>query len=169
MCVSRLLSEERKSILRKNGKLGSNHTVKFSEGTWHHVEARERNGPSQGVMQKSLDLMSVVLVRKHSRKERRKNPCNKKDAPEEMHEKWRNMSVSSKKKQSLVITRKSKVWSSPAPSSKNPRKDNLWWILEHQSMHVLSRKDLNSAELENLRVSRNPRKQQYVSTTIIYS
>ena len=43
----------KKSTLREEGKLGSNHTVKFSKGTWHHVKKnRERKGPSQGVVQK---------------------------------------------------------------------------------------------------------------------
>ena len=37
---------------RKVGKLGSNHTVKFSKGTWHHIKIRERKGPSRGVIQK---------------------------------------------------------------------------------------------------------------------
>ena len=32
--------------------MGSNHTVKFSMGTWHHIEIRERKGPSRGVTQK---------------------------------------------------------------------------------------------------------------------
>ena len=36
-----------KSILWEVGKLGSNHDVKFSKGTWHPVKNRERKGPSQ--------------------------------------------------------------------------------------------------------------------------
>ena len=36
----------KKSILWKVGKLGSNHTVKFSKGTWHHIKILERKGPS---------------------------------------------------------------------------------------------------------------------------
>ena len=39
---------------------------------------------------------------------------------------------------------------------RNPRKENLWWI-SGASMHMLSKKDMNSAELETLRVSRNPK------------
>ena len=35
-----------------NGKLGSNHTVKFSKGTRHHMKIRTRKGPSQGVVKK---------------------------------------------------------------------------------------------------------------------
>ena len=43
-CVSQE-SHPRKSILRKEGRLGSNHAVKFSLGTWHHIKNRERKGP----------------------------------------------------------------------------------------------------------------------------
>ena len=32
-------------------KLVSNHTVKFSKGTWHHVKIWERKSSSRGVMQ----------------------------------------------------------------------------------------------------------------------
>ena len=28
-------------------KFGSNHTVKFPKGTWHHIKSRERRGPSR--------------------------------------------------------------------------------------------------------------------------
>ena len=47
LCVPRLLCRER-SLLRDSWKIGSNHTVKFSNGTWHHIKIRERKGPSQG-------------------------------------------------------------------------------------------------------------------------
>ena len=42
----------RKSILRKPGKLGSKHTVKFSKGTWHQIKILERKVPSRGVVPK---------------------------------------------------------------------------------------------------------------------
>ena len=45
-------SHPRKSIPRKEGKLGSTRTVNFSKGTWHHIKKLERKGPSQGVTQK---------------------------------------------------------------------------------------------------------------------
>ena len=48
----------KESLLRENlfcvkrEKLGSNHTVNFSQGTWHHMRVRERKGPSRGISQK---------------------------------------------------------------------------------------------------------------------
>ena len=50
-CVSQD-SHPSKSIQRKGRRLGSNHTVKFSKGTWHHIKIREWKGPSRGVIQK---------------------------------------------------------------------------------------------------------------------
>ena len=50
-CVSQD-SHPSKSIQRKGRKLVSNHTVKFSKGTWHHIQNRERKCPSLGVIQK---------------------------------------------------------------------------------------------------------------------
>ena len=42
-CVSQD-SYPRKSILHEPGKLGSNHTVKFSKGTWHHIKISGKKG-----------------------------------------------------------------------------------------------------------------------------
>ena len=42
-CVS-LDSYPRKSILREQGKLGSNRTVKFTNDTWHEIKNLERKG-----------------------------------------------------------------------------------------------------------------------------
>ena len=45
-------SHPRKSTPRKEGKLGSDHTVKFSKCTWHHKKNRERKGPARGTIPK---------------------------------------------------------------------------------------------------------------------
>ena len=43
--------------LRK-GEMGSNHTVKFSKGTWHHIKIRERVHRKE--LLKSVHLMSAT-------------------------------------------------------------------------------------------------------------
>ena len=60
-------SYPRKSILREERKLGSNHAVKFSQGTWHQIKIWESKGPSRGIIQ-SVNLMSVVQARQNSGK-----------------------------------------------------------------------------------------------------
>ena len=52
-CVSQD-SYQRNSILREVGKLGSNHAVKFSKGTWHQRKIREKKGPSRGIIKKCV-------------------------------------------------------------------------------------------------------------------
>ena len=42
LCVSKLPSEKVSSTERR--KLGSNHTVKYSKGTWHHITNRGKKG-----------------------------------------------------------------------------------------------------------------------------
>ena len=50
-CVSQD-SYPRKSFPREKRKLGSQRAVKFFKGTWHQIKIRERQGPSQGIIQK---------------------------------------------------------------------------------------------------------------------
>ena len=50
-CVSQD-SHPRKSMQRKEGNLGSDHAVSFSKGTWHHMNIRQRKGPSPDDIQK---------------------------------------------------------------------------------------------------------------------
>ena len=45
-------SYPRQSILHEPEDLGSKHAVKFSKGTWHQSEIREKKRPSQGVVRK---------------------------------------------------------------------------------------------------------------------
>ena len=47
----------------------------------------------------------------------------------------------------------SEVWSLPAPSSKKPEEGELV-VDSGASMHMLSRKDLNSSELDTIRVQK---------------
>ena len=51
----------------------------------------------------------------------------------------------------------SEFWRFPAPSSIKPE-EREFVVDSRASMHMLSRKDLNSAELETIRVSRNSTK-----------
>ena len=51
-CVSHD-TPQRKSILGRNGKLGSNLTVKFSNTTIRRVKIRDKMGPAQGIITKN--------------------------------------------------------------------------------------------------------------------
>ena len=81
LCISSFFP--RKCVLREVGKLGSNHTVKLSKGTWHPVKIQKREGPSRGIIKKkkNVRLMSIVLAHQNSGKEHTRKPCTRKDAP----------------------------------------------------------------------------------------
>ena len=139
--------------------LGPKRSVHFSKGTLHPVKIRERKGPSPGVIQK------CELHDQNLRTDHRTKPCNKNDAPAEMHGKWWEMSISSEIRTKPRSThlhkfghyqrhlRRSLRKSTPAPSSKKP--EERWCVVgSGASMHMLSREDLNSAELNTVRESR---------------
>ena len=99
-------------------------------------------------------LKSAALVLQSSRMEHKKKPCNKKPAPTEKHGIWRKMSTSSMTGMRPRSSRLLKFGHYQHHLRRNPR-DNFV-VDSGASMHMLSRKDLNSAELETGRVSRNP-------------
>ena len=147
-------SNPRKSILWKDGKLGPKRTVKFSKGTWHHIKIRERKGPSRGVIQKCDP---------HER-----NPCaprfEERTQDDTLHqercarrEAWDLAKVvyKFKNKNKATFFSPSEVWSLPAPSSKK-LEEREFVVDSGASMHMLSKKDLSSDEMDTLRRSRNP-------------
>ena len=85
--------------------LGSEHTVKFSKGTWHQIKIRDGKGPSRGVM-------SVVLARPNSRTDHMRRTWPKNDAPAKQRRIWRKISTSSRIRTKLrfMFLVKSKVY-----------------------------------------------------------
>ena len=60
-----------------------------------------------------------------------------------------------KEKDEATFYSPSEVWCLPAPSLTKP--EEIEFVVDSgASLHMLSTKDLNSAELESIRVSRNP-------------
>ena len=84
----------------------------------------------------------------------RKNP-GKNDAPEEVHGKWRRMSQKLQEKRQIYIPL---AFGSLVCLSTilNETRGKIFVVDSGASMHMLSKKDLNSAELGTVRVSRNP-------------
>ena len=85
-------SYPRKSFLREPGMLGSRHTVKFSEGTWHQSKKFGKERSHREGSSNSVDLTSVILARRNSRKDHMRRPCTKKGAPAKQRGTWRNYS-----------------------------------------------------------------------------
>ena len=78
-CVSQD-SHPRKSIPRKEGRLASNRTVKFSKGAWHHIKIREKWSA-----QLCVNFTSAIRALPDLKKGHQTKPYNKKDAPAQKH------------------------------------------------------------------------------------
>ena len=123
----------RKFILREVPKLGSNHTVKFSMGTWHHTKIRERKGPSRGVTQKC--------------EPQQRSPCSPK---------FEDRTQEETAQQERCARREARDLAKHVRKLKNTDKATFYSPTDPRaSMHMLSKQDLSSGELDTLRKSRN--------------
>ena len=109
------------SLLKESGKFGSNHTVKFYKGTFHHITSFGKEGVHREGLCKSMNLKSVVLARRNSRIE----PHNKNDAPAGKHGTCRKMSKSSKQGTRPRFYSPTEALEMSAPSSKKRGSENL--------------------------------------------
>ena len=101
---------------------------------------------------RSAELKNAI-VRPNSRMEHRKKPCNKNDSPSEKHGIWRKMSTSSMTRTRPCSSHLQKFGHYGHHLRRNLRRELA--VDSGASMRTLSRKDLNLAKLETVRVSRN--------------
>ena len=113
---------------------------------------------SQGVIEQTSPLERSPCAPKYELKKRSRN---KSDAPTETRGKMAEGILKLKEKDKARFFSSADVWCLPAPSS-TKLEESEFVVDSEASMHMLSRKDLNPAELETFRVSRNP-------TTVIKS
>ena len=143
------------SILRKGTKiLGPIRRVRFSTATLRHANIRENKGQSLGKIQvKVLHQRSPYAMKfEDSSQEEieRQERCARGDA-------WRLAKNIFKLKETDKATFFSPTneWCLPAPYVIKQEEREIV-VVSGASMHILSRKDLNSAELETVRVSKSP-------------
>ena len=146
---------QRQSIPREYGKLGSNHTVKFSKTTMRHAKNSGKKGPSQGIIQKCEPQERIPWAPKFE--ERTKNEFQRQErcscgAVWNLAKDVKNLKKESKKD---TFYSPAEVWVVPAPSPKNPE-ERQFVIDSRASMHMLSKKKLSSGELDTLKGSRTP-------------
>ena len=102
-----------------------------------------------------MNFTSAIRALPDLRKGHQTKPYNKKDAPAEKHGNWRKMSTSSKNTDTSLFYSSTEARAMPAPTSKSP--DEREFVLDSKaSMHMLSKQDLSSDELDTLRRSQNP-------------
>ena len=85
----------------------------------------------------------------------RKRPDDKSDAPAETRGNMPRISLSSKSRKNPTFYSPSDEWVLPAASTVKPE-EREFVVDSGASMQMVSRKDLNSAELETVRISKSP-------------
>ena len=154
MCLKILFRE--KSILREPGIMGSKHAVNLSKGTWHQIKIRERKGPSRGIIQvcplHERSPCSTKFEERSHGEILQQERCARRAA-------WDSAKNIYKLKNSEKATFCAPIEAGvmPAPTSKSPE-EREFVADSRASMHMMSRKDLSSEEMETLRRSRTPQR-----------
>ena len=122
-----------KSIFRKSTKsMGLDRTVCFSKGTLHHTKVRESKGPSRGVIQKcEPQVRSPCALKFDDRTQKETFPqerCARRGAWD-----WaKHVYKLNNKDQATFFSSFCKFGHYQHHLRRNPRKENVWWIQEHQ-------------------------------------
>ena len=130
--------------------------IQFVPGASQSANILERK-PSLGVIQPTHPHERGFSRSKNYRRETRKILRQKSDGLAEKPGNWREPCVKKRpgSKQSHILLTFGSLLCLPAPSSTEPEKGEFL-VDSGSSMHILSRNDFNAAELETVRVSRNP-------------
>ena len=145
---------ESSSILRRSTKvLGSMRRVRFATATQRHANIRENKGPSLGQIQVKVPHQRRPYSlkfedRSQEETERGGAMCPRRRG--EIGQKYLKL----KEKDKATFLSPTNIWCLPAPPVIKPEERESV-VDSGASMHLLRRKDLNSAELETVRVSQS--------------
>ena len=93
-------------------------------------------------LSKKVNLMSEILARRSSRKEHLRRPHDKKSTPAKQHGIWREKYYKLKAEDKTTFSKNTEA--------------RMFVVASGASMHMLSKKDIRSDEMDTLRRSRNP-------------
>ena len=116
---------------------------------------REKEGPSLGKIQGKIPHQQIPYAMKFEDRYLQERLQDKSDAPAEMRWNLPRQFASSKWKTKSYILSPSEEWILPAASTINPE-EREFVVDSGASMHMVSNKDINKAELETARISKNP-------------
>ena len=156
LCLARLgsigFSKSRRNPMQK--VLGSIRRVRFTESRLRQASIREKKGPSLGKIQvKNTHQRSPYAVKFEDRSQeetKRQQRCTRGKA-------W-NLAKNIyklKEKEKATFFSLSEEWVMPAASTKK-MEEREFVVDSGASMHMVSKRDLYSAELETMRISKNP-------------
>ena len=142
------------------GKLGKRDSTlrrdtlkKFSGRTWYEVQIRERKGPCRGVIQKGEPHERNRCAPKFEERTPEETSRQKEYARKAAWNLTRKMcKLKAEDKATFYSLSKIKA---PVLVAKNTE-ERMFVVDSGAPMHVLSKKDLRSAEMDSLRRSRNP-------------
>ena len=144
VCLKILLRES--LFYGKEGKLGSNHTVKFSKGTWHHIKFGKERVHREASF-KSVNFTSGIRARSDlSTGTLHQERCARRVA---------NNVYKLKNTDKATFYSPFKNKATPAPISKSPE-EREFVVDSGACVHMLSKKGFKLREMETLRRSRNP-------------
>ena len=154
-CVSQdsdaLVSQGRKSRGNPMQKvLEPTQRVRFTESTLRYASFREKKGPSLGKINvKFRHQRSPYSMKFEDRSHERQQRCARSKA----RNLSKNIFTSSKKKQGCILLSRGGMGT---PGCVNKRAGGEFVVDSGVSMHMVSKRDLDSAELETVRISRSP-------------
>ena len=128
-------------------------TIKFSGRTWYEILIRERKGPSRGLIQKGEPHERYLCAPKFEER------TPEETSRQEEYARKASWDVARKiyklKAEDKATFHSSMEIKAPVPASKNTE-ERMFVVDSEASMHMLSKKDLSSGEMDTLRRSRNP-------------
>ena len=128
---------------------GSNHTDKFSEDTWRHLKNRERRGPSRGVIQKCARNPCAPRFEERTQDETsHQERCARREAWDLAKDVYKLQKTD---KATFTLLLKTGQRQRPL---QNLQRNGNFALDSGASVHMLSKKDFSSEELETLRRSR---------------
>ena len=152
LCVSTPSCENNCSTER--GKLGSNHAVKFSRGTWHQLKIRDRKGSIARNDSKMCASRAKSLRAKVWGEVTRGNLAPRKMRPRSSIGLGENVcKLTNADKATSHTSIEAKVMFVPTSKSSEERE---FVVDSGASMHMMSKWALSSEELDTLRRSRTP-------------
>ena len=128
--------------------MGSDHTVRFSKGTLHPVQIRERRGPSQGVTQTCEPQERSPCALKFEERTQDETLQQERCVHREAWDLARNDKLKNEDKATFYSP--TEAWVMLAPSSKKPE-EREFVVDSGASMHMMGKKELSSDELDTLR------------------
>ena len=131
LCMSGFLSE--KIFLRERGRLvGSKHAVRFSTGTWHQIQIRERKRPSRGIISKCERHECSPCAPKFEGRSHKETLYQEGCARRVAWDLTKHISTSSRMRTKLPFILLLKPGHCRRPLRKDEKKKNSWSIQEHQ-------------------------------------